>query len=96
MSCPISASGVKPEIAGAACTWVELAPNSGNLRLMIAGNNEAIMEQKYGDMGNSIRDRHKKEKGDFVMFADDDNWYFHQPPPVSCCTVIITRNSDAP
>ena len=41
---------------------------------MIAGNNEAIMEQKYGDMGNSIRDRHKKEKGDFVMFADDDNW----------------------
>ena len=75
---------------GGACT------NSGNLRLMIAGNNEAIMEQKYGDMGNSIRDKHKKEKGDFVMFADDDNWYFQQPPPVSCCTVIITRNSDAP
>ena len=45
-----------------------------HLKFMIAGNNEAIMEQKYGDMGNSIRDKHKKEKGDFVMFADDDNW----------------------
>lgn len=39
------------------------------------------MESKYGDMGNSIRDKHKKEKGDFVMFADDDNWYIWQPPP---------------
>lgn len=32
------------------------------------------METLYGDMGNSIRDKHKARRGDFVMFADDDNW----------------------
>ena len=32
------------------------------------------METKYADMGNSIREKHKERRGDFVMFADDDNW----------------------
>ena len=32
------------------------------------------MEAPYGDMGNSIREKHKARRGDFVMFADDDNW----------------------
>ena len=32
------------------------------------------METKYGDMGNSIREKHKARRGDFVLFADDDNW----------------------
>ena len=52
---------------------------AGQVNIVLAGNNEAIMEPKYGDMGNSIRDKHKKEKGDFVMFADDDNWYLCHP-----------------
>ena len=52
----------------------KLCKKAGRLRSEGAGNNKAIMESKYGDMGNSIRDKHKKEKGDFVMFADDDNW----------------------
>ena len=41
------------------------------------------METKYGDMGNSIRDKHKARRGDFVMFADDDNWC------VSACSRAI-------
>lgn len=39
------------------------------------------MEAQYSDMGNSIREKHKARKGDFVLFADDDNWYF---PPLRC------------
>ncbi|CAK0732654.1 hypothetical protein CVIRNUC_000161 [Coccomyxa viridis] len=57
------------------------------------GNNEAIMEQKYGDMGNSIRDKHKKEKGDFVMFADDDNWYV--PDALSTVRAVVSNDWDA-
>ena len=41
----------------------------------LAGKNAAVMEKAYRDMGNSIRERHKARKGDFVLFADDDNWY---------------------
>ena len=29
-----------------------------------AGQNEAIMESAYGDMGNSIREKHKARRGD--------------------------------
>ena len=33
------------------------------------------MEKKYGDSGNSLRNKHMSRKGEFVMFADDDNWF---------------------
>ncbi len=43
------------------------------------------MESAYGDSGNSIREKHKARRGDFVMFADDDNWCVTSPqqPSVS-------------
>ena len=43
------------------------------------------MEDKYGDMGNSIRDKHKARRGDFVMFADDDNWCGSACGSALCC-----------
>ncbi len=49
-----------------------------------AGQNEAIMETKYGDMGNSIREKHKARRGDFVLFADDDNWCATSPQRPYC------------
>ena len=42
------------------------------------------METKYGDMGNSIREKHKARRGDFVLFADDDNWCATSPQRPYC------------
>ncbi|CAL5224084.1 g6710 [Coccomyxa viridis] len=40
------------------------------------GNNKAVMEVVAAkDSGNTPRNKHRHEAGDFVLFADDDNHY---------------------
>ncbi|CAL5225566.1 g8405 [Coccomyxa viridis] len=59
----------------------------------VPGQNEAIMESAYGDMGNSIREKHKARRGDFVMFADDDNWY--TPDALAMVRAVVHNDRDA-
>ena len=64
------------------------------------------MEAQYGDMGNSIREKHKARNGDFVLFADDDNWYFSSPAavptevltggPLPCLSMFLTQHVLSP
>ena len=43
---------------------------------MCAGSNKAIKEAVSAkDSGNTPRNKHRHEAGDFVLFADDDNHY---------------------